>query len=147
MSIDATILGAIAGSLLGGSVPVATAWITQRTLNRRDLVREEIRARATLYGQFISECAKLIMDAFTHTLEKPETLLSLYALINRVRLCACPAVLAEGERLLRRITDQYFASNLTVQEVRELALSSEVDPLRAFGEACRAELKAIRAKA
>jgi hypothetical protein len=46
--------------------------------------------------------------------------------------------------LLRRITEQYFAKNLTVQDLRELA-RSEADPLRAFGEACRAELKSIRA--
>ena len=39
------------------------------------------------------------MDAFTHTLEKPETLLRAYALINRIRLCASPTVLHEAERL------------------------------------------------
>jgi hypothetical protein len=65
--------------------------------------------RETLYGEFIGECSRLLVDALTHTLEKPETLLPGYALLNRIRLCASPAVLAEGERLLRRITDQYFS--------------------------------------
>ena len=147
MSLNVALFSASAGSLVGASATVATAWVTQRTLNRRELVREEIRARETLYGQFISECAKLLMDAFTHTLEKPETLLSLYGAINRVRLCASPAVLREAERLLRRITDQYFSPNLTVEEMRQLASSSESDPLKAFGEACRSELKALRAQA
>jgi hypothetical protein len=145
--MDATLLIAMAGvlgSLVGGSASVATTWMAQRTMNKRELAREELRKREALYGEFIGECAKLVMDAFTHRLEKPETLLPLFALINRIRLCASRKVLAEAERLLRRITDQYFANNLTVEELRELAHTEQADPLSAFGEACRAELKSLR---
>ncbi|HEU0199193.1 MAG TPA: hypothetical protein VFR86_02050 [Burkholderiaceae bacterium] len=131
------------GSLVGGSATVTTAWITQKTLNRRELIREEMRKRETLYGEFISECGKLLVDSFANTLEQAEKLLPLYALINRIRLSASKPVLAEAERLLRRITEQYFASNLTVEELRQLALSQGPDPLQAFGEACRAELDSI----
>ena len=104
-----------------------------------------MRKREALYGEFIGECAKLLLDAFIHTLDQPDKLLPIYALLNRIRLCGSPAVLAEAEHLLRRITDQYFAANLTVEDLRELAGSEEADPLRPFGEACRAELKSIRA--
>jgi hypothetical protein len=86
------------------------------------------------------------LDAFTHTLDKPETLFPLYALINRIRLRASQPVLAEAEHLLRHITEQYFARNLTVEEMRQLARSADADPMKAFGEACRAELKSIRAR-
>ena len=147
MSIDSTLFSAMAGSLVGASATVAIAWITQKTLSKRELIRAEIRKREMLYGQFIGECAKLLMDSFTHTLEKPETLLPLLALINRIRFSASPTVLVEAERLLRRITEQYFSRNLTIGEMRELALSTDADPLRAFGEACRAELDAINARA
>ena len=133
-------------SVLGVSATVLVAWITQRTLNRRELVREEIRSRETLYGEFISESARLLLDSFQHKLEKPETLLSAYALINRIRLCASKDVLGSAERLLDRITEQYFSTNLSLHELRELPRSSEADPLRSFGEACRAELKSIRAR-
>jgi len=85
------------------------------------------------------------VDAFLHTLDQPEKLLAIYALINRIRSCSSPAVLAEAEHLLRRITEQYLAKNLTLEDLREIARSEEADPLRAFGEACRAELKSIRA--
>jgi hypothetical protein len=138
-------MAGVLGSLVGGSASVATTWMAQKTLNRREILREELRKREALYGEFIGECAKLVMDAFTHKLEKPETLLPLFALINRIRLCASREVLAEAERLLRRITDQYFASNLTVEELRELTHTEQADPLSAFGEACRAELKSLRA--
>ena len=138
-------MSAVMGSLVGGSASVATTWIAQRTLGKRELAREEIKKREALYGEFIGECAKLFMDAFTHELEKPETLLPVYALINRIRLCSSRKVLAEAERLLGRITDQYFAKNMTVGELRKLAHTEQADPLSAFGEACRAELKALRA--
>ena len=140
-------MSGVLGSLVGGSATVATAWVTQRTVSRRDLIQAEIRKREALYGEFIGECAKLLLDAFGHTLEKPETLLPVYALINRIRLTASRAVLVEAEHLLGRIAEQYFSKNLTVEQMRELARSEDADPLRAFGEACRVELGAIRARA
>ena len=136
-------LSAIMGSVVGGSATVAIGWITQKTLNKRELVRIEMRSRQMLYGQFIGECAKLLVDAFTHTLEKPETLLPVYALLNRIRLCAGHAVLGEAEKLMRRITDQYFAKNLDLEQMRVLATSGDSDPLKDFGEACRVELGSV----
>ena len=53
-------MAAVLGSLVGGSATVATAWITQRTLSKRELIGAEIRTRETLYGEFISECSKLV---------------------------------------------------------------------------------------
>lgn len=141
-----TAMAGVLGSLVGGSATVATAWITQKTLTRRELNVRDMRQREKLYGDFIAECARLLIDAFTHSLDDPEKLLPLYALTNRIRLTASAPVLAEAERLLGRITDQYFARNLTVEEVRQLAHTEGNDPLKAFGEACRAELKSIRAR-
>jgi hypothetical protein len=59
-------------------------------------------------------------------------------------MCASREVLAAAEHLLGRITDQYVSSNLSAQELFQLARSSETDPLKEFGEACRAELEWIR---
>jgi hypothetical protein len=148
--MDNAIVGALSGvlgSLVGGSATVATTWVTQRTLSKRELLLLEIRKRETLYGEFISECAKVLMDAFTHTLEQPDKLLPMYALINRIRLCASQPVLVEAERVLSRITEQYFSRNLTVEELRQLTRSHDADPLKAFGEACRVELKSVRTQA
>lgn len=145
--MDVAWVGAMAGvlgSLVGGSASIATAWLTQRSQNVRELVRDEMHKREALYGEFVGECAKLLMNAFTHTLEEPETLLPAYALINRIRLCGSPAVLTEAERLMLHITEQYFAANLSVEEMRRIARSAEADPMRPFGEACRAELHSMR---
>jgi hypothetical protein len=145
--MDTTIVPAMAGvlgSLVGGSATVVTAWLTHKTQTRREFTRLELRKREMLYGEFIGVCAKLLVDAFTHTLDTPETLLPLYALTNRIRLSASQPVLIAAEDLLRRITDQYFARNLTLDEMRALAHSRSADPLEPFGEACRAELRTLR---
>ncbi|HEV2979078.1 MAG TPA: hypothetical protein VG425_15990 [Casimicrobiaceae bacterium] len=147
--MDSAIVSAMAGvlgSLVGASAAVATAWITQKTQSKRELIQEEMRRREALYGEFVAECAKLLIDAFTHTLDKPDTLLALYALINRIRLCASQPVLREAERLLTRVAEQYFSRNLTLEEMRALTRSEGADPLKSFGEACRVELKSIRAR-
>jgi len=147
--MDVSMIGALSGvlgSLVGGSATVATAWLTQRTVNKRELVQLEFRKRETLYGEFIAECSKLLIDAMTHSLDKPETLLNAYALLNRIRLCASPAVLAEAEHVIRRITEQYFDHNLSVEEMRGLARSEHADPLKRFGESCREEFDSISSR-
>lgn len=45
-----------------------------------------------------------------------------------------------------RITEQYFSTNLTLDELRDWASLEDADPLKAFGQACRAELKSMRAQ-
>jgi len=137
-------MAAVMGSLVGGSATVATAWFTQKTVGRRELLYMEIPKRESLYGEFISECSKLFLDALSHSIDNPDKLLGAFSLLNRIRLAASPAVLAEAEGVLRRITEQYFAKELTLDQMRELALSDAADPLKPFGEACRAELLSLR---
>ena len=81
-----------------------------------------------------------MLDAFDHHLEKPETLLNAYALLNHIRLCASDAVLAEAERIVHFIAEQYFSPNLSVEELRTLIRSRDEDSLQPFGEVCRPEL-------
>ena len=139
-------MAAVLGSLVGGSASFATAWITQKTVSKRELIQQEMRKREALYGEFIAECAKLLVDAFTHSIDKPDTLLPLYALINRLRLSASQPVLAEAEQLLGRITEQYFSTPLTLEAMRDLTQSRDADPLKSFGEACRVEFKSMRSR-
>ena len=101
---------------------MATAWITQKTLTRRELDVRAMRQREKLYGDFIAECAKLLIDAFTHTLDDPEKLLPLYALTKRIRLTASQLVLAEAPHLLRHITEQYFSATSPSRRCANLPL-------------------------
>jgi hypothetical protein len=141
-----TAMSGVLGSLVGGTVTFATTWVSQKTLGKRELLREEIKQREALYSEFIVECARLLMDSLAHDLDKPESLVPAYSLINRIRLCASKPVLAEAEKLARRITSQYFSHNMTLEDMRRVAESEEADALRPFGEACRAELQSLRAR-
>jgi hypothetical protein len=145
--MDSAILPAVTGiigSLLGGSASVATAWVTQRTANRRREFHAELTRRETLYGQFINECSARALDSLQNTLKESERLLSIYALLNRIRLCATDTVLAEAERVLAIISEQYFQPNLSPEEMRALIRDgAKADPLKSFAEACRAELKSM----
>jgi hypothetical protein len=146
--MDTTIISAMAGvlgSFVGASTTIMTAWITQKTKQKRELIRAEIDKREVLYGEFIGECSKLVIDAYGHALESPEKLLPAYALLNRIRLSASEAVLTEADRIVRWITEQYFSPNLLPEDMCAVVRSQEIDPLKPFGEACRAELKSIRA--
>ena len=122
--MDTTIVSAlagIAGSLCGGSASFATAWVTQRTSNKRKEFQAELTRRETLYGQFINECSARALDSFENTLDKSDRLLSIYALLNRIRLCASDAVLSRGGTSAgSNYTEQDFRPNLSLEQLRAL---------------------------
>ena len=141
-----TAMAGVLGSLVGGTATVAATWVTQRTVAKRQLLRTEIRRREDLYGEFISECSKRVVDSFERALDKSEDLLPIYELLNRIRLCATDTILREAEQVLKIITEQYFSSNLSLDDLRSLIRKgANEDPLRRFAEACRSELKSMHA--
>ena len=143
-----TALAGVLGSLVGGTATAAAAWLSARTHSRRELVAAEMKKREALYGEFINECSERAIDSFERSLDKPEVVLKAYELLNRIRLFASPTVLQEAERAMAVIMEQYFASNLSLEEMRALIRKgATADPLRAFAEACRIELKALWASA
>ncbi len=142
---------AILGSLVGGSASVGAAWVTQKAHTTRELMTSEIRKRESLYGEFITECSKLLIDAMDHTLDTPSKLLDVYAIENRIRLTSTDEVLtAAAEQTIARIVKQYLAPTITGDAIRERAMAYAKDqgavdhPIRPFAEACRKELAALR---
>jgi hypothetical protein len=93
-----------------------------------------------LYKQFIDEASRLYADALVHDQAELSALVSVYALIGRMRVLSSPAVIEKAEAVVRTIIDAYFAPNKTFPELRELMSSHAMDPLRAFSEQCREDL-------
>ena len=146
--MDTTIVSAltgIIGTICGGSASFATAWVTQKSHARREEVRAEVSKREALYGEFIDECSKHVMDSLEQNLDKSERLLSIYASLNRIRLCASEAVLAQAQKVVTFIVEQYFAPNVSVEELHKRVHDQGDDPLKAFSEACRRELMSMHA--
>ena len=138
-----TALAAASGSIVGAVVSGFIAWNTQRMQTVRELTQERLRERQTLYGEFITEASRLVVDAVSHSLETAEKLVILYGILGRIRLVSSGKVLAEAEKCVRQIVDLYESPNLTVEQVRASLDSDDFDPLKAFSSACRAELLKI----
>jgi hypothetical protein len=146
--MDTAVVGAasaLLGSLVGGFASMATAYMTQMTQAKRAAVEAEMHKREHLYTDFIVECSKLALDAMQHSLDDPEKFQPAYALVNRIRLVSSDAVLQGAEAALEEIFERYRGPNLPVEKIRELSsIKSLHDPLTAFSEACRNELRSLQ---
>jgi len=115
-----------------------------RAQERRVAVQTEMHKRELLYTDFISECSKLALDALDHMLDRPETLQAAYTLVNRIRLTSSDAVLHAAEDAIQEIVARYRAPNLPIEKLREISLAEIHDPIKAFSDACRNELRLLR---
>src|SRR5262249_24343543 len=133
-------LAALAGSAIGGLTSLVSAWLTQHRQDRAQRLLQDKERRQSLYKQFIDEASRLYADALVHEHAEISALVSIYALISRMRVLSTSAVVERAEAVVRVIMDTYFAPNKTFPELRKLVDSHWMDPLRAFSEECRAEL-------
>jgi hypothetical protein len=138
-----TALAAILGSLVGALGSSISTWIIQRHQGRRELLAKKIFHREQLYSEFITESARLVVDALEHNLSDPKNLIPAYALLSRVRLSSSPDVLATAEDVVRSIIGTFAKPNLTPEQIQSRATNGE-DPLRNFSEICRAELDSMQ---
>ena len=117
-----TALAAASGSIVGAVVSGFIAWNTQRMQTVREISQQRLRERQILYGEFITEASRLVVDAVSHSLETPEKLVILYGILGRIRLVSSGKILAEAEKFLRQIVDLYGGPNLTLEQVRNLGI-------------------------
>lgn len=140
-----TVFAAIFGSLVGALGSSLSTWIIQRHQDRRDLLGKKIFHREQLYSDFISESARLLVDALEHNVSDPKNLIPAYALLSRIRLSSSLDVLAASEEVVRDVIGTYEKPNLTPEQIRFRATNGE-DPLRKFSNICRAELESIQSQ-
>ena len=148
--MDSTLITALAaavGSLVGAGASIVTTLITQRTQTRLESKAETLRERDSLYGEFITEASRLVVDALAHSLERPEAFVTLYGILGRIRLVCGEKILAEAEACCRGIVELYMKPNMNVEQVRAAFEANEFDPLKEFSSACRAELLKIASAA
>ena len=144
--MNSTIITAIAaacGSLMGAAATIVTTWITQRTQMVHAEREAKRRERQTLYSEFITEASRLTIEALSHSLEKPDTFVTLYAILSRIWLVAADTVLDAAEACCRQLVDLYAKPNLTVEQIRLAFERDRLDPIRDFSVACRKELLEI----
>jgi hypothetical protein len=137
-----TALAAGLGSIAGAAATIVTTYFTQRTQAIRATTEWRLHVRESLYAEFITEASRLSVDGLLHSLDQPEKLVALYGILSRIRLVAGADVLSSAEICCRRIVEVYRQPNMTSAQVRDAFEANELDPLKEFSAACRAELLA-----
>ncbi len=106
-------LAALAGSAIGGMTSLASAWLTQQHQDRIKRFSQDKTGRQKLYRQFIDEVSKLYADALVHEQAEVSALVSVCALISRMRFLSSSTVVEKAEAVIRMILDTYVAPNKT----------------------------------
>jgi hypothetical protein len=142
-----TTLAALGGSLVGGGTTMATAWLSQRYGARSKRLREEITRRESLYGAFIDEASRRIIDAIEHEIDDASQVVPLFALFCRIQLVCSPAVLHAAERVVRTTAEIYANPSIRLKDLmvaQKIGSGSGDDGVAAFSRACRDELEGLK---
>ena len=109
-------------------------WLTQLQLRRQEL-----------YKEFIGDASKSFIHALQNDADKADVfaLMTLYAEVSRMRVLSTTGVVDSADQIVREIIDKYQEPNKTVPQLRDMAHSGLIDPLRNFSEACRAEFHSL----
>jgi hypothetical protein len=141
-------LSALGGSVVGGVTSGLTTWLNQRAQTRAKQLAREMSRREGLYNDFIVEASKTFGEASARNEPQIPELLSLYAMISRMRVLSFPRTVACAEKVLRATIDTYLAPNQTILELHELVKNggAAIDPLKDFSEAAREELQTFTSR-
>lgn len=66
--------------------------------------------------------------------------------MNRIRLFASHSVLEAAEAFVTKLVAKYSDKNMTIEQIKSVALEQHADPLNDFALKCRSELRAVYAR-
>ena len=137
-------LAVFAGSVVVGLSSLTSALVTKRHEARAKRASDNKVGRQKLYSQFIEEASKLYVDALVCDDAKASAMVSVYALLSQMRMRSSARVVASAEAAIHTILSTYSQPNKSSPELQELILNNQfVDPLVAFSEVCRDELREV----
>src|ERR1700723_2393715 len=135
------ILAALGGAVIGASTPVFSNFVLQRSVAQRELTNREIAQREELYSEFIRQGTACYAKALSQSLENIDEIVAMYALVNRIRLFSSHRVLEAAEAFVKKLVATYGETNMTIEQIKSVALEQHADPLNDFALKCRAELR------
>jgi hypothetical protein len=71
----------------------------------------------------------------------------MYALVNRIRLFASASVLEAAEAFVKKLVERFGEKNMSLDQMKAVALAQHADPLNDFALRCRAELREVYERA
>jgi hypothetical protein len=139
-----TALSGLTGAAIGGLASGLTSWFSQRSqTNAQWLLQNQLR-RQDVYKVFIEEASKLYIDALQSDRADVSALMGLYAQVSRMRVVSSARVVHSADRIVKAIIATYLEPNKTFPELRQMATSGLIDPLREFSEAAREESERLK---
>jgi hypothetical protein len=130
-----TALAALAGAAIGSLTSVVASRSIQRAQAREQRLASYQLRRQNVYKEFIEQASKL----YIHALQNESALMGLYAEISKMRVLSSARVVDNADQIVKKVINAYLEPNKTFPELRQMANSGLIDPLRNFSEACRAE--------
>jgi hypothetical protein len=141
------ILAALGGSIIGATTPVLSNFVLQRSVAQRELTNREIAQREELYSEFIRQGTACYAKALAQSLDRIDEIVAMYALVNRIRLFASESVLQAAEVFVKKLVEKFGEKNMSIDQIKSVALEQHVDPLNDFALKCRSELRTVYARA
>jgi hypothetical protein len=138
-----SVLAALGGSVIGASTPVLSNFVLQRSVTQRELTNREIAQREQLYSEFIQQGTLCSAKALSQSLDNLDEIIAMYALMNRIRLFASASVLKAAEAFVKKLVERFGEKNMSLDEMKSIALEEHIDPLSDFALKCRAELREV----
>ncbi len=139
-----TAFSALAGSIIGGLTTGLTSLISLRSQAHAGRLASEILRRQDLFRDFIVAASRAYGDALMKDEPQIQELVSLYAMISRMRVLCSQEIVSCADRVMDNIVDTYFGPNRTVRELHDFVKSGAgINPLKEFSEAAREELRAF----
>jgi hypothetical protein len=137
-------LSALGGSIVGGLISSTTTWLSQRTQVRAARLEHELSRREQLYKDFILSASKAYGDAMVGNDPQIPVIVDLYAMISIMRIVSSRRTLACAESIMHKTAQTYFEPSITARDLHQLVKAGkEIDPLKEFSEAARAELRSL----
>src|SRR5262249_11889216 len=138
-----TALSGLTGAMIGGLASGLATWLSQRAQAKAQWHAQNQFRRQDVYKVFIEHPSKLYVEALQHDKSDVSGLVALYAQVSRMRVLSSAAVVQCADQIVRKIITTYLEPNKTVPELRQMAASGLIDPLREFSEAARAEAERL----
>ena len=136
-------VSALSGSAIGALASVATTWLTQHHQDHMQRLKQEASRRERLFGEFIDQASRAYADGVVQDrLDDPTKVVPMYTAMSKLRLFATPGAIGAAEAVLDHVLETYETPS-TASDARNSRVAAH-DILRAFAEACRAELALLR---
>ena len=141
-----SVLAALGGSVIGATTPVLSNFVLQRSVMQRELKNREIAQREELYSEFIRQGTSCYAKALSQSLDNLDEIVAMYALVNRIRLFASANVLDAAEAFVKKLVERFGEKNMSLDQIKSVALEQHADPLNDFALKCRSELRVVYAR-